>query len=57
MLAVGSQGTQDSPIVIGDSDSEEGNPEEEEESEEEEEEEEEEEDDVVRYDVSDDNVS
>ena len=61
MLAAGFQGTEDSPIVIADSDSEEGNSEEEEEeeseSEEEEEEEEEEEDDVVRFEVSDDNVS
>jgi hypothetical protein len=56
MLAVGFQGTEDRPIVIPDSDSEEGNSEDEEE-ESEEEEEEEEEDDVVRFEVSDDNVS
>ena len=60
MFAAGSQGTEDSPIVIGDSDSEEENAGEEEEGseeEEEEEEEEEDEDDVVRFEVSDDNVS
>ena len=55
-LAPGFQGTEDSPIVIADSDSEDGNSEEEEE-EESESEEEEEEDDVVRFEVSDDNVS
>ena len=59
MLAADFQGTEDSPIVIADSDSEDGDSEEEEEeeSESEEEEEEEEEDDVVRFEVSDDNVS
>ena len=55
-MGIGSQGTESSPIVIGDSDSE-GNSDEEESEEGEEEVEEEEDEDFIKYEVSNENVS